>query len=135
MTGLLPEQTSWTPEVMLRDSFPQILRYQQVMYRLEIVAIINWAQRYLELGMIHPLPTLPMYLFSLFIASRQTANSPLKKDDGMYTDTDDIRETVPIGDGSLWLWSSNFGLMNSQYWMEKLMAVRSGPPAHWHNLS
>ena len=42
--------------------------------------------------MIHPLPTLPMYLFSSFVASRQTANSPLKKDDGMYTDTDDIRD-------------------------------------------
>ena len=62
------------------------------MYGLEIVAIIDWARRYLELGMVHPLPTLPMYLFSLFIASHQTANSPLKKDDGMYTDTDDIRE-------------------------------------------
>ena len=71
--------------------------HQQVTYGLEIVAIIDWARRYLELGMIHPLPTLPMYLFSSFIASCQTANSPLKKDDGMYTDTDDIRERFHPG--------------------------------------
>ena len=45
--------------------------HQQVTYGLEIVAIIDWARRYLELGMIHPLPTLPMYLFSSFIAFRQ----------------------------------------------------------------
>ena len=71
--------------------------HQQVTYGLEIVAIIDWARKYLELGMIHPLPTLPMYLFSSFVASRQTANSPLKKDDGMYTDTDDIRERFHRG--------------------------------------
>ena len=71
--------------------------HQQVTYGLEIVAIIDWARRYLELGMVHPLPTLPMYLFSSFVASRQTANSPLKKDDGMYTDTDDIRERFHRG--------------------------------------
>ena len=47
--------------------------------------------------MVHPLPTLPMYLFSSFVASHQTANSPLKKDDGMYTDTDNIRERFHRG--------------------------------------
>ena len=71
--------------------------HQQVTYGLEIIAIIDWARKYLELGMRHPLPTLPMYLFSSFVASRQTANSPLKKDKGMYSDTDDIRERFQQG--------------------------------------
>ena len=66
--------------------------HQQVLYGLELVAIIDWAWKYLELGMRHPLPTLPEYLFSPFVASRQTANSPLTRDESIYSPTDDIRK-------------------------------------------
>ena len=47
--------------------------------------------------MVHPLPILPVYLFSSFVASRQTANSPLAKDDSIYSPMDDIRERFRRG--------------------------------------
>ena len=71
--------------------------HQQVLYRLELVAIIDWARKYLELGMRHPLPTLPEYLFSSFVASCQTANHPLNRDESIYSDSDDLRERFKRG--------------------------------------
>ena len=71
--------------------------HQQVLYGLELVAIIDWARKYLELGMRHPLPLLPEYLFSSFVASRQTANHPLNRDESIYSDTDDLRERFQRG--------------------------------------
>ena len=62
-----------------------------------MVAIIDWAREYLDLGMVHPLPILPVYLFSSFVASRQTANSPMTKDESIYSPTDDIRERFKRG--------------------------------------
>ena len=62
-----------------------------------MVAIIDWARKYLDLGMVHPLPILPVYLFSSFVASRQTANSPLVKDESIYSTTDNIRERFRRG--------------------------------------
>ena len=37
----------------------RFFEHQQVLYGLEIIAIIDWARKYLDLGMRHPLPTLP----------------------------------------------------------------------------
>ena len=71
--------------------------HHQVLYRLELVAIIDWARKYLDLGMVHPLPILPVYLFSSFVAFRQTANSPMTKDKSIYSLTDDIRERFRRG--------------------------------------
>ena len=71
--------------------------HHQVLYGLEMVAIIDWAREYLDLGMVHPLPILPLYLFSSFVASRQTANSPMTKDKSIYSPTDDIRERFKRG--------------------------------------
>ena len=71
--------------------------HHQVLYGLEMVAIINWARKYLDLGMVHLLPILPLYLFSSFVASRQTANSPMTKDESIYSPTDDIRERFRRG--------------------------------------
>ena len=62
-----------------------------------MVAIIDWAREYLDLGMVHPLPILPVYLFSSFVASHQTANSPMTKDESIYSPTDDIREQFKRG--------------------------------------
>ena len=41
----------------------QFFRHNKVLYGLEMVAIIDWAWKYLDLGMYHPLPILPVYLF------------------------------------------------------------------------
>ena len=75
----------------------QFFGHNKVLYGLEMVAIIDWARKYLDLGMVHPLPILPVYLFSSFVASRQTANSPLVKDESIYSPTDDIRERFKRG--------------------------------------
>ena len=69
----------------------KIFGHNKVLYGLEMVAIIDWARKYLDLGMYHPLPILPVYLFSSFVASRQTANRPLVKDESIYSTTDDLR--------------------------------------------
>ena len=71
--------------------------HHKVLYGLEMVAIIDWAREYLDLGMVHPLPILPQYLFSSFVASRQTANGPMTKDESIYSPTDDIRERFKRG--------------------------------------
>ena len=75
----------------------QFFGHHKVLYGLEMVAIIDWARKYLDLGMIHPLPILPQYLFSSFVTSRQTANSPLVKDESIYSPTDDVRERFKRG--------------------------------------
>ena len=62
-----------------------------------MVAIIDWARKYLDLGMVHPLPALPEYLFSCFVVSRQTANSPLSHDESIYAHTDDIQKRFQRG--------------------------------------
>ena len=61
------------------------------------MAIIDWARKYLDLGMIHPLPMLPQYLFSSFVASHQTVNTPLKRDESLYDPMDDVREKLRWG--------------------------------------
>ena len=108
----------------------QYFGHNKVLYGLEMVAIIDWARKYLDLGMIHPLPILPPYLFSSFVASRQTANRPLVKDDSIYSATatsgNGSRE-----DGSLRLRSYSFGLMNSQYWMGFSTVAGFVPLAPW----
>ena len=71
--------------------------HHKVLYGLEMVAIIDWARKYLDLEMVHPLPILPQFLFSSFVASRQTANSPLVKDESIYSPTDDLRERFKRG--------------------------------------
>ena len=71
--------------------------HHQVLYGLKMVAIIDWAREYLDLGMVHPLPILPPYLFSSFVTSRQTANSPMTKDESIFSLTDDIRERFKRG--------------------------------------
>ena len=75
----------------------KFFRHHQVLYGLEMVAIIDWAREYLDLGMVHPLPILPPYLFSSFVASRQMANSPMTKDESVFSPTDDIRERFKRG--------------------------------------
>ena len=71
--------------------------HHKVLYGLEMVAIIDWAREYLDLGMVHLLPILPPYLFSSFVASCQTANSPMTKDESIYSPTDYIRERFKRG--------------------------------------
>ena len=66
--------------------------HHKVLYGLEMVAIIDWAREYLDLGMVHPLPTLPQFLFSSFVASRQTTNGAMTRDESIYSPADDIRE-------------------------------------------
>ena len=61
------------------------------------MAIIDWAWKYLDLGMRHPLPILPQYLFSSFVASHQTVNSPLKRDEDIYIPTDNLRKWFQWG--------------------------------------
>ena len=110
----------------------QYFGHNKVLYGLEMVAIIDWARKYLDLGMIHPLPILPAYLFSSFVASRQTANSPLIKDDSIYSATDDLREWFRKRYGSLRLRSYSFGPMNSRSWMGSSMAAGFVPLVPWH---
>ena len=65
--------------------------HQQVTYGLQMVAIVDWAWVYIDLGMVYPLPTLPPFLFCSFVASHQTANTPLVKDESLFSDTDELR--------------------------------------------
>ena len=97
-TGSLLRRIDWIPRVTLKKPDPfDSFGHQQVLYGLQIVAIIYWARKYLDLGMRHPLPTLPEYLFGSFVASRQTANSPLIRDESIYSPTDNIRKRFQQG--------------------------------------
>ena len=50
-------------------------------FALEIIAIADWGQRYMELGLNYPIPMFPAYLFNLFSESCQAVRQvPMKPD-------------------------------------------------------
>ena len=95
--------------------------HQQVQYGMEMIAIVDWARKYINFGMRYPLPVLPEYLFSPFASSKQMVNAPLIKPELTGSGTQDLRAIFKEG----WILTAAV----FQFWTDKqsiLEGVQNG---------